>query len=347
MSVSEEITRLLSRVPLLDIHSDYAIQLYRERLDGDPDALLSKHLPMLNEGAVTMEVLTVGGDFEIDSLELWDMTLVLRIIDATLEAIDAHSEAFQLILTRADLARMHSRDRIGVMLALEGIRCLGDSPELLRVLRRLGLRSVILTHNHRNLAADGCSEALAGGLSGAGRKLVAEIRRLGMVLDLVHLSVPSFWDAMDHFDGPPVVSHSNARALCTHARNLDDEQIRAVGERDGVIGLNFLSLFIDEDRARANFDRLADHAVHIASIAGARSLALGPDFADYYVDAMERWIRRDGLPADLMSFVPGGEDVRWLPAFLDTLLRRGFTLDEIEGIAGRNALRVYDRCFSE
>ncbi len=346
MNLSSDILSLVSRVPVADIHSDYAIQLYRESLDGKPDALASLHLPMLRQGSISMEVLTVGGDFDIAEMDLWDFDLVRRITEATVAGVAAHPELFKLLLTGDDIRSMHERGKTGIMLALEGVRCLGDSAERLRELHDLGLRSIIFTHNHRNLAADGCSETQPGGLSAVGRALVAEMRSLRMVLDLVHLSVPSFWDALERWDAPPVVSHSNARALCPHVRNLDDEQIKAVGELGGVIGLNFLSLFIDEDRSRADLDRLADHAVHIASIAGARSLALGPDFADYYMDAMERWIVRENLPADLMSFVKGSEDVRGVPAFLDTLLRRGFTVEEVEGIAGRNALRVYEGCFA-
>jgi membrane dipeptidase len=162
-----------------------------------------------------------------------------------------------------------------------------------------------------------------------------------MVFDLVHLSDPSFWDALDHYALPPIVSHSNARAICSHRRNLTDEQIREIGKRGGVIGLNFLSMFIDNDLRLATPDRLADHAVHIASLAGAGALALGPDYADYYMEAMERWLRRDQLPADLMTFVPGAESVRTLPVLVQALADRGFTDSELAGILGGNALRVY------
>jgi membrane dipeptidase len=346
MTLSNEILTLLSRVPLIDVHSDYAIQLYREHIDGNTGAF-SKRLSLLRESRVSMEVLTVGGDFDIDLLPLWEYDLVQRIMNVLLVNISRHEMECSLLLTAEDMRAMHERGRIGILLALEGVRCLGDSPELLQILYRLGLRSVILTHNHRNLAADGCSEPWPGGLSVAGRRMLAELRRLRMALDLVHLSPASFRDALDHWDAPPLVSHSNARALCPHPRNLDDEQIRAIGDRGGVIGLNFLALFIDEDRGRADLDRLADHAIHIANIAGPGALALGPDFADYYMDAMQRWIQRDGLPPDLMTFVRDAEDVRGMPAFLDTLLRRGFSLDDIEGIAGRNALRVFEQCLSE
>lgn len=340
----KSLLELLAAHPVADVHSDYAIQLYRAAQEGRDDALFAEHLPLLRRGGVTTEVLTVGGDFEIGTLELWNLRLVLRIMDATRRQIDAHEE-FHLILGVEDIDRAAAREGMHFMLALEGIRCLEDTATL-RVLHAWGLRSVILTHNERNLAADGCGEPKPGGLSNFGREVVHELRALNMVLDLVHLSDPSFFDAIDLYDLPPMVSHSNARAICGHRRNLTDEQIRIVGERGGVIGLNFLGIFIDDDRRKATPDRLADHAVHIAEIAGPRCLALGPDYADYYMDAMRQWLLRDGLPTDLLNFVTGAEDVAHLPVFMDALARRGFSDDDLAGILGGNALRLYRSVFT-
>ncbi len=343
-TVSERIRTLMSAHPVVDAHSDYAVELYRREQDGAADALAREHLPALREGMVSMEVLTVAGDFDIDTLKLWDHRLMRGIIDATRRQIDAHEE-FHLVRSAADIAEAARRSGTHFMLALEGIRGVEDLAAL-RLLYAADVRSVILTHNERNLAADGCGEPLPGGLSKFGRAVVREMESLHMVLDLVHLSDPSFWDAVDHYTLPPVVSHSNARALCDHRRNLTDEQIREVGRRDGVIGLNFLAMFIDADRGKATADRLADHAVHIASLAGPQALALGPDYADYYMDAMERWLERDRLPADLMAFIPGAETVRTLPVFIQALADRGFTDEELIGIIGGNILRLYSTVLS-
>jgi membrane dipeptidase len=330
--------------PVVDVHSDYAIELYRAEQEGRPDALFTEHVPVLRQGGISMEVLTVGGDFEIGALELWDMGLVLRILDVTRRQIDAHAEC-GMILSAEDLTRAEQRTGIQFMLALEGIRCVEDVAAL-RFLHAAGLRAVILTHNERNLAADGCGEPAPGGLSNFGRRIVKEIRDLGMVLDLVHLSDPSFFDALEHYDLPPMVSHSNARALCAHRRNLSDEQIRMIGERNGVIGLNFLGMFITEDHRAATVDHLAQHAAHIADIAGPSCLALGPDFADYYMDAMRSWLLRDGLPSDLLTFAAGAETAAQLPVFIEALLRRGFSESDLTGILGGNALRVYRTVFT-
>jgi membrane dipeptidase len=338
-TVSDHVRVLMSTHPVVDAHSDYAIELYRRALDGADDALFLEHLPAMRAGMVNMEVLTVAGDFDIDTLKLWEPRIVHGIIDATRRQIAAHKE-FHLVRSADDITSVAMHDGAHFMLALEGIRCVEDIAAL-RILHAADVRAVLLTHNERNLAADGCGEPQAGGLSKFGRSVVRELEALRMVFDLAHLSDPSFWDALDHYTLPPVVSHSNARSLCGHHRNLTDEQIREIGRRGGVIGLNFLAMFIDVDRGKATADRLADHAVHIASLAGAESIALGPDYADYYMDAMERWMRRDGLPADLMTYVPGAETVRTLPVLIQALADRGFTDSELAGVLGGNALRVY------
>jgi membrane dipeptidase len=335
----EEIQALMRRVPVVDMHSDYAVECYRRENDGVLDALRREHAPALAEGGVSMEVLTVAGDFDIDGLRLWEARVQRDILDATRRQIAADPD-FHLVLDAGDLAAAARREGTHFLLAFEGIRGVDDTAAL-RLLHAAGLRAIILTHNERNLAADGCGEPQPGGLSNFGRAILREAAGLRMVLDLVHLSDPSFFDALDHWPYPPVVSHSNARALCGHRRNLTDEQIREIGHRGGVIGLNFLSLFIDDDRGRATPDRLADHAVHIASIAGPETLGLGPDYADYYMDAMLRWMRRDGLPPDTMNFVTGAEHVGLLPVFVQALAARGFSEEELSGILGGNALRVY------
>ena len=335
----EHARTLMSRHPVADIHSDYAIEIFRAEERGEDDVFATSHIPALQAGGVNMEVLTVGGDFDIDGMRIWEDRIVRGIIASTRRQIDAHPES-QLILRGRDLEHVRTREGFGFMLALEGIRCIEDLAAL-ELYHAAGVRAIVLTHNERNLAADGCGEPLPGGLSKLGRGLVTRMEELHMILDLVHLSDPSFFDAMEHYTAPPVVSHSNARALCDHRRNLTDEQIRMIGERKGVIGLNFLGLFIDDDIDHATPDRLVDHALHIAGIAGPECLALGPDYADYYMSAMQRWLVRDNLPPNLMNFIAGAESVSRLPVFIEALLRRGFSEDDVAGILGQNALRLY------
>lgn len=339
------ILSLMDRTPVVDMHSDYAIELLRRESAGQPHALREEHLPALRQGRVRMEVLTVGGDFDIDTLLVWEPVVMDGILDTTLRQIEEQPD-FHLVRSRGELPARFAEKNLPpaddryFMLALEGIRGVRDLDDLRRMHDR-GVRAVILTHNERNHAADGCAVSGASGLSDFGRAVLRALEEMHMLLDLVHLSDASFWDALERWPHPPVVSHSNARALCPHRRNLTDDQIREIGRRDGVIGLNFLGQFVDHTPALVTPDRLADHALHIATLAGPHCLGLGPDYADYYMDAMQRWIARDQLPADTMDFITGAEDVRSLPVFIEALAARGFTDTELAGILGGNALRVY------
>ncbi len=328
---------------VVDMHSDYAIEILRQRERGNDDALHSEHLPRLREGGVRLEVLVVGGDFDIDGVEQWHPSIVRDCMQATLTAAGRHGDELCVLRTRGDLAQLRAGGAVGLLLGIEGARCLESDGALLDELFDKGLRSLILTHNHRNRFADGCSVTQPGPLSADGRVLLRRAQELGMIVDLVHLSVPAFHDALDRLDQPPIVSHSNARALCAHPRNLDDEQLRRIAAHGGVVGLNFLGIFIDERHERVTLDRLVDHAVHIASVAGVEHLGLGPDFADYYMEAMCRWLESDNLPPTYMDFVPGAADVTGIPALLEALSRRGFSADECTMIAGGNALRVYEQ----
>ena len=353
--------RLLDDSFVVDAHSDYAIQLYRERRDGARDVLRSKHLPELRAGGVNLEVLTVGGDFSIAETDLRQYETVLSVMEAVHCEIDEGGDDIVLIRSAVDFDTVAAQEAIvpqglniaqvlnaaqGVLLALEGVIPLGDDLARLHRLHGLGLRSVILTHDKKNLAAEGCHETGGGGLSDFGRRLVKEIESLNMLLDLVHVNERSFFDALERYGGPPVVSHSNARAVLDHPRNLRDEQIRAVAERGGVIGLNFLGMFITEHPSDASMDRLIDHADHIATVAGTEHICIGPDFADYFIDAMRLWLERENLPPETMQFVRGAETVAGLPVFVEGLLRRGYADEDIRNILGGNVLRVFRQVLS-
>jgi membrane dipeptidase len=334
----EHARTLIDEHIVVDSHSDYAVQLYREHCNGMTTAMRDLHIPSLQAGGVNLEVLTVGGDFTLGQLDLRETLTTLRIIEAARREI---IEQDHVLITASAQLEDITPDSLAFMFALEGVRPVDDDLAMLRIFHALGLRSVILTHNERNLAAEGCAEPGGGGLSSFGRSLVREVDRLGMILDLVHINERSFFDALEEYSRPVIVSHSNARAVHDHVRNLSDEQIRAVAERDGVIGLNFLGMFITARPSEATVDMLADHAAHIASVAGVRSLCLGPDYADYLMDAMQEWLTRDDLPADTLAFARGAETVNELEVVVEGFLRRGFSDDDMRGILGENALRVY------
>ena len=165
------------------------------------------------------------------------------------------------------------------LLSLEGADALQGDVELLRIFFRLGVRAMGLTWNGSNALADGVDAAEEGGsgLTTVGRRVVEEMNRLGMLVDVSHLSERSFWDVVSVCEGPVIASHSNAQAICPHRRNLSDSQLQAVAAGGGVVGLNFYPPFLTSGGGAGICDILR-HAEHMLAVMGRGDVGLGSDF---------------------------------------------------------------------
>ena len=159
--------------------------------------------------------------------------------------------------------------------------------------------------------------------------------------DVSHLAEPGFWDVAGLCQDPFVASHSNARAICDHPRNLSNEQLRAIAANGGVVGLNFYGGFVHD--TDPTLDRLVDHLVHIAETIGVQHVGIGPDFLeDSLRDLGSGALKSAGLdPALVDHWIPGCEGVKQLPAFTAKLLARGFSEEEIGMVLGANFMRVF------
>ncbi|HPF43410.1 MAG TPA: dipeptidase [Syntrophomonadaceae bacterium] len=232
--------------------------------------------------------------------------------------LSLNQEEVYPLMQYEDILLPVNQDKIACLLHLEGAEALGSDVELIHVLYRLGLRSIGLTWNYRNLMADG---VLAGdqdsGISKKGRQLLEEISELGMILDLAHLGEKGFFEAVEYYDKPLIVSHANARHLCPHRRNLSNEQLKALQMNGGVVGVTAVKDFVG---SHENAYDLIDHIVYISELIGSDHVALGSDF--------------DGADHMVLS---GVEEYQNLGGLLE---RRGFTPGETENILSGNALRV-------
>ncbi|MCL1795314.1 MAG: dipeptidase [Clostridia bacterium] len=214
-----------------------------------------------------------------------------------------------------------------VMLSIEGGEIIGDSLDTLRRYRRLGIRLFALTWNNENLLAHPhCADGHKG-LKPFGWDVVSELARLGIAADVSHLGEGGFWDLIFHAEKPPMASHSCCRKLCNHTRNLTDDQIRALIDVGGWIGVNFYASFLSES-GEADLDTLIRHIAHIGELGGILNVGFGSDF--------------DGIDTPPKELEHPGK----LPALLQALLRHGFSKEEVEGIAGNNFLR-YMKQFEE
>lgn len=285
-------------------------------------------LPRLKEGGVTCQVMALY--IEPPYKPTRSARRTLELLDAFYSLLD-EAEEFRHVTTSAGIEKAKRDGDVCALLSIEGGEAVEGSLSLLRDFYRLGVRAMGLTWNQRNDIADGVGEKSAGsGLTDFGISLVKEMERLGMLVDVSHLSESSFWGVDRASERPYIASHSNAKSLASHARNLTDRQMEALAKKGGVIGVVFAPGFVDDDPAKVSLSRLVDHVDHIKEIAGIDHVGLGSDF--------------DGF-----GVLPGtGEvikDASEFPKLTEELLARGYSEEEVKKVLGGNWLRLYSEVF--
>lgn len=245
----------------------------------------------------------------------------LQLLDSFFRTVEPLSEYIQTVYDSKGIEKTKNEGKIAAMLSIEGGEVLEGDTAVLRMLFRLGIRSIGLTWNQRNQLADGIEEkGTSGGLTTFGKKVVQEMNNLGMIVDLSHISVKGFNDVLKVSSSPVIVSHANTYAVCAHPRNLKNEQLKELGNHGGVVGLTVCPYFIDFQNP--NFEILLDHFVHAVDIAGIDHVGIGSDF--------------DGIT----NVLPGFKDVSFLPELVKGLFGRGFKEEEVEKIIYKNFFRV-------
>ncbi|HHV63950.1 MAG TPA: membrane dipeptidase [Peptococcaceae bacterium] len=246
----------------------------------------------------------------------------LEHIEAALRFIDNNPEDVFLVKGQDDLSNLGNSKKIGLVLHIEGGEILGESLFMLDIIYRLGVRSIGLTWNERNALADGVGEVGSqGGLSRFGKQVMKRMNSLGMVIDVSHLNEAGFWDVVAGSVAPIIASHSCARALCDHPRNLSDKQLKALAEVKGLVGVNFCQDFLNET-GKATIDDVVRHICYIAEVAGVDCVAFGSDY--------------DGIPSPPL----GLEDASKFPHLLEKLKDCGFKDTELTKICHGNFVRV-------
>ena len=352
--------------PLIDGHNDYPWAV-RDKARQDIDALdLRRPQPAIMTDLARLRAGGLGGQF-------WSVYVPVELtgdsaVTATLEQIDIvyrmmqkYPDVFELARTADDVERIFRSGRIASLIGMEGGHSIDNSLGALRMFHQLGARYMTLTHSDNVPWADAATDDPAlGGLSPFGETVVREMNRLGMLVDLSHVSPDTMKDAIRVSEAPVIFSHSSARAVTDSPRNVPDDVLRMVAANGGVVMVTFVPAFVsqpvfewsraqtaEQARLRREFDGdqaaikeglarwtaahpapratladVADHIDHIRKVAGAEHIGLGGDF--------------DGI-----TTVPEGlEDVSTYPALTAELLRRGYAEQEIKQINGLNVLRV-------
>lgn len=245
---------------------------------------------------------------------------VLDMIDLYHETVKKHSQEIQAAYSYQDLIDHQSSKVLSGILSVEEGGVIEGSISNLRNLHRLGVRAMTLTWNYENeIGFPNTYGNQNKGLKDFGRNLIGEMNALGMIVDVSHLSDQGFYDVIDLSSKPIMASHSNARSVCCHNRNLSDDMLRKLAENGGITGLNFCPVFVDNHKM--TLDGLMTHVHHIVKVSGIDSLAIGTDF--------------DGMGGDLEI-----KDMSYMPLLYERLKKEGFSSEERDKILYKNALRL-------
>ncbi len=320
---------------LIDMHYDLGMDLYEKR--HAPGALKRDYLADLRAGGIGV----VGAAIFLEDHYLPEMALRValgQIARLRAEAEEASAD-FVICASAAEIDAARAAGKIALLITMEGVEPLGTDPDLLGIFYALGVRAIGLTHIRRNMAGEGGLIAPRGsspqGLTTFGKTVVAECQRLGILVDLAHINPAGFDDVLAQTRGPVIVSHSNARRFFDIERNMSDAQIRAIGARGGVIGVN--SVLVSPTREDATLDRYVDHVEHMVSLAGIASVAIGFDFFERIFHTLPPHVQAS-MPD--IQFVPGLSHHGHARNVTARLIERGWRDEDISQFLRENWLRV-------
>lgn len=328
VEVEDDVLRFHREAFVVDLHNDLLTKLV---LRGGNLARRHGAQALYNPLAFDIDVpkLKEGGVDALGCLLFAGMGLMAR--QRFWKQLDEFERLFekhpQLVRARtaADLRAAKAAGRIALFLGVEGALAVEDDPRTLEKLAAAGVRYFGVCWNKTNKAGvSSFDRKNGGGLSSVGKELIAECNRLGIMVDVSHASKRTFWDLLEASKTPVFSSHSGCEALKLHARNLDDEQLRAVGKMGGVVGVIFAANMLS-GLFESTVETICDHLEHVVEVAGEDAVALGSDF--------------DG-------FVPlprGMRDVRDLPRITQILWKRGFGERRLKKLLGENFLRYFEQ----
>ncbi|MEY2489609.1 MAG: rane dipeptidase [Verrucomicrobiota bacterium] len=324
---------------LIDLHFDLLMDLYEKR--GRVNVLTTEFLPELEAGNIGV----LGAAIYIEDRYLPEMALRVAVDQiARLYTEVEMSDRFVVCKSGQEILRAREAGKIALLITMEGVEPLGVDLNLLRVFFELGVRVIGLTHVRRNAAGLGGVFAASGssrdGLTGFGRDLVQACEDLGIMLDLAHINPAGFEEIFARTTGPLIVSHSNARRYHDIERNVTDEQIRMIGERRGVIGIN--AVLVSPRKDEATLDRYVDHIEHVAGLIGIDCVGIGFDFFEFlYRQWPESEKQELAVKFTQPHFIPDLMNHAHARNLTRKLIERGFTDEQIAKILFGNWMRIF------
>ena len=326
--------------------SDWAIgeqaaALHRDALVWDnhscfPQAGAEPLMPQLERyRASGVNVLGVNiGDAHVELAEMVRLAAALR------DFVARNSERFLLVRTVADIATAKAQNRLAILLDIEGCYAMGDQLSLIAFFFDIGVRWMLMVYNSRNLAGSGVHDAVDEGLTSFGRKVVAEMDRVGIIKCCSHTGYRTAMDILSGSAKPCIFSHSNPRALRDHPRNIPDELIKLCAKGQGVVCINGVGIFLGDNDIRT--ETIVRHIDDVTQLVGVAHVGIGLDFVFDQASMDANLVKSRGLWPEGFGYKPGIHFVppEQLPELTEALLKHGYGEADIRAILGENMLRV-------
>ncbi len=331
----DTINSLHEKAFIIDGHFDLTSDLLNRRERGERNVVRDHYLDNFRKGDLDAIVSAIF----IEDYYLPEMGLsrALGQISSLHDEMRETPGLFRICRTMNEAIEAKKADELAIFLSLEGAEPLQNDLQLLTIFYELGVRALGLVWSRRNYVADGCSffdnTHQAAGLTAFGVEVVERAEELGIVIDVSHLADTGFADLLHVVKKPFIASHSNCRSLASHKRNLTDEQIKALADRGGVVGMNCIVNFISDAEEEPTVEDLVNHVDHIVNLAGCEHVALGFDLCDGFEDYCQT-----GDSSKTSDLLP---DHSHLPYFTEALIKRGYSERHILGFLGGNLQRVY------
>lgn len=298
-------------------------------------------LPRYRQAGFSYVGLAVAGDFT-------NLEQTVRYVARQRAHIEMEPDKYIIVERVADIVRAKQENKLALGFWLQGSAPLANDIHMIATYYRLGIRYILLAYNTRNAIGDGVIEQEDAGLSAFGLKVIEEMNRVGMIIDLSHAGYKTSMAAMEASCDPVIFSHSNADKINPHIRNLKDEQIIALGRNGGVIGVNGMAMFLGTE-PKATSKRLVDHIEYLCDLAGVKHVGLGLDLV-YFHEILDLFYQKAGVTTYAKKGYVGSMDSlqpEKIAEVIEVLLQRNFTDEQIIGILGGNFLRVASNVWQE
>ena len=316
---------------VFDGHSDIFSDITERYKRGECDILRKYHLNELNYGNVKTMILCIW----IETLYENDMSHRLLEIMAAIQNEIKYLDSFGgIIYSYDDMVRLNKEDKLGIIIGTEGFDGIRDNVNLIDFMYNFGVRHGMLTWNRDNAFATSCATGHEDrGLTRLGIEAVKKMEKLGMIVDVSHANEKSFWDIYNNTKKPFIASHSNTYKLCKSPRNLKDDQLKAIAERNGVVGINTWPDFIC--KGELSIEALAAHVDYMVDIMGINHVGFGFDFGNY----LDKKIL-DAMGGEDFKSVPHLENASQINNLISVLKNKGYNNEDIEKIAYKNMERI-------